>query len=243
MQLTIEASVLEEGVEISVRTLGESSSSKVKLTPEGRPAIFYRSLFSELTMEVLRSLTRIVSTLSESIAKDFSGLNISRNEILSPAAVALARTVSLMKRLLGDDDGLAEMLFDTEHHTLAELRKFFEILAENKADFVMCYDGEKVEVNNARQIKNILDFLSEENANKIEENLLGAFVGVLPHSRIFEFKMADSGKIIKGKLTDLIQNPREINHHLHSKVQITVNRIELSDERTWYFLNKTPDWN
>lgn len=57
------------------------------------------------------------------------------------------------------------------------------------------------------QVRTSIDRLSQENLREEPEELHGELQGVLPKARVFEFKLADSSQVIRGKISPSLGDP------------------------------------
>ena len=163
-------------------------------------------------------------------------------EEASPVATALERTQALLQSTLGNDDDLADIASETDPRALDKVRTFLKVLADNSAVCALQYGGSGVRFTDVGQVSRSLARLAADNLHESEEQLRGEFVGVLPNSRSFEFRLASDGQIIRGKVSPRVQNVDAINDHLHSAVQIDVTRTQVGNGRPRYLLTQMPQW-
>lgn len=165
-------------------------------------------------------------------------------EETSPVASALERTQALLQSTLGNnDDELADIASETDPRALDKVRTFLKILTDNNAVCALHYGGKGVRFIDVGQVNRSLAKLAADNLHESEEQLRGEFVGVLPNSRSFEFRLASDGQIIRGKVSPRLQNVDAINDHLHSAVQIDVTRTQVGNGRPRYLLTQMPQWS
>ena len=161
----------------------------------------------------------------------------------SPVAIALDRTqMLLLASTLGDDDALADIASETDPRALEKVRAFLKVLADNEAICTLQYGHRGVRFTDVGQVKRSLARLAADNLHESEQQLLGEFVGVLPNSRSFEFKLASGGQIIRGKVSPRLQDIESLNKHLHQQVQIDVARTQVGSGQPRYVLLRVPHW-
>lgn len=160
----------------------------------------------------------------------------------SPVAIALERTQALLQSTLGDDEALADMASETDPRALDKVRTFLKVLSDNGAVCALQYGSQRVRFTDVGQVSRSLARLAADNLQESEEQLHGEFVGMLPNSRSFEFKLADDGQIIRGKLSARLQNVDEINAHLHQAVCVHVIRTQVGNGRPRYLVTQMPHW-
>lgn len=160
----------------------------------------------------------------------------------SAVAVALERTQSLLQATLGQDDDLADVASETDPRALEKVRGFLRVLADNEAICTLLYGDKAMRFASPGQVKRSLDRLAADNLRESEVRLDGEFVGVLPVARTFEFKLADSGEIIRGKISPKLGNVEYLNDHLHARVSIDAMRTQIGNGRPRFLLTQTPQW-
>ena len=163
-------------------------------------------------------------------------------ENASPVAIALERTQALLQSTLGDDDALADIASETDPRALDKVRNFLRVLADNGAVCALQYGGQGVRFTDVGQVSRSLARLEADNLHESVEQLQGEFVGVLPNSRSFEFRLVGDGQIVRGKVSPRVQDVDAINSHLHQAVQIDVTKTQVGNGRPRYFLAQMPHW-
>lgn len=159
----------------------------------------------------------------------------------SPVAVALGRTQALLQSTLGDDDDLADIASETDPRALDKVRSFLKVLEDNSAVCSLQFGGRNVRFTDVGQVSRSLARLSADNLHESTESLLGEFIGVLPESRAFEFRLTGDGHVIRGKVSPQLQNVDSINALLHEAVQINVIRTQVGNGRPRYLLAQMPE--
>ena len=141
---------------------------------------------------------------------------------LSPMEEAIEQARTMMEATLGTDDDLAEAASGTDRRAVAALRDFVKILADHEAVCALESDGKVFRFSDVGEVRRSVDRLSQDTIHEAEETIEGAFQGVLPHRRSFEFRRLDTAEIISGKVGGAIENAAEINRVLERDVRITV---------------------
>ena len=147
-----------------------------------------------------------------------------------------------MQSTLGDDEALADIASETDPRALDKVRTFLRVLADNSAVCALQYGGRGVRFTDVGQVSRSLARLAADNLHESEEQLRGEFLGVLPNSRSFEFRLTSDQQIIRGKVSPRLQNVDDINGHLHQAVQIEVTRTQVGNGRPRYLLTQMPQW-
>lgn len=104
------------------------------------------------------------------------------------------------------------------------------------------YGGRGVRFTDVGQVNRSLARLAADNLHESEHRLQGEFLGVLPNSRSFEFKLAGEDQIIRGKIPPRLQNIESLNEHLYQHVQINVARTQVGGGQPRCLLIGLPDW-
>lgn len=160
----------------------------------------------------------------------------------SPVEPAILQAKAIMKASLGTDDDLSDALSDTDPRALDALRKFLDAMAKNEAICALEYRGEAFRFADVEQVRRSLGRLGHDNIHESEESITGSFLGVLPHRRTFEFKVAESGNVFTGKVGQSVVEAAAINQVLGHSVTIRVRARLVGQGRSRYvLLGYSPD--
>lgn len=154
----------------------------------------------------------------------------------SPLDDAIAQTKAILQASLGTDDELSEALSETDPRALDAIRKFLEVIARNDALCALSFKDAVFRFENVGQVRRSLTRLEHGNIHESEEELAGAFLGVLPLRRTFEFKFADTSEVISGKVGIAIADAAAINQVLGRPVSIRVQSRRVGVGRPRYVL-------
>ena len=271
-RMSIEARLRKVDAELAALPVDERAPARARLTFDGVPVIRSHGIFADFGMKAVSSFTEAVASVAASLSAPLAAMgpipNRDQNQLLitstavgsfgfeleeyraeqlaleeaSPVATALERTQALLQSTLGNDDDLADIASETDPRALDKVRAFLKVLADNSAVCALQYGGSGVRFTDVGQVSRSLARLAADNLHESEERLRGEFVGVLPNSRSFEFRLASDGQIIRGKVSPRVQNVDAINDHLHSAVQIDVTRTQVGNGRPRYLLTQMPQW-
>jgi len=166
------------------------------------------------------------------------------SEEYSPVAQALSKTRDLLQGTMGGtDEEFADFVSETDLRALEKIRGFLQILADNEAVCTLQYRERSVRFTDVGQIRKSLERLSQDNLSESEEILSGAFHGLLPKSRSFEFRLEEQdGKIITGKVSIGIKDPESLNEHLYEPVKAKMMVTRIGGIRPRYVLLELPKW-
>lgn len=250
----------------------ERELARARLTFNGAPVIGSHGIFADFGMRAVSSFTDAVASIAASLVAPLASMgpipNRDQNQLLitnttigsfgfeleeflgvqlpledeSAMAIALGRTQALLQGTLGSDEDLADVASETDPRALEKIRTFLRVLADSDAVCALQYRGRGVKFTDVGQVRASLERLGADNLRESEQQLHGEFVGVLPKSRTFEFKLAGEEKIIRAKVAPTIQNVDELNQHLHQTVSVHVMTTQVGNGRPRYLLTKVPKW-
>ena len=271
-RMSDEARLRKVEAQLAALPADERTPARARLTFDGVPVIRSHGIFADFGMKAVSSFTEAVASVAASLSAPLAAMgpipNRDQNQLLitstavgsfgfeleeyraeqlalveaSPVATALERTQALLQSTLGNDDDLADIASETDPRALDKVRTFLKVLADNSAVCALQYGGSGVRFTDVGQVSRSLARLAADNLHESEEQLRGVFVGVLPNSRSFEFRLASDGQIIRGKVSPRVQNVDAINDHLHSAVQIDVTRTQVGNGRPRYLMTQMPQW-
>lgn len=160
----------------------------------------------------------------------------------SVAGQALEMTKSLLQSTVGTDDELADSAAGTDPRAVEALRAFLDLLATNEAICVLEHDEKVFRFSDVGEVRRAVERLSQDNLREEQTQLAGEFLGVLPKGRTFEFKLTESGDVVRGKVGPAIADPDVINRHLHQTTTISVLATRVGNGRPRYVLTAVPGW-
>lgn len=272
-RMSTEARLRSTETQLAEFPVDEREPARARLTFNGAPVIDSYGIFADFGMRAVSSFTEAVASVAASLAaplalmgpipnrdqnqllitntavgsfgfelEEFRGNQLSLEEE-SPVSIALDRTQALLQSTLGNDEDLADIASETDPRALEKIRCFLKVLADSDAICTLQYRGRGVRFTDVGQVRSSLERLGADNLRESVERLHGEFVGALPKSRTFEFKLAGEEQIIRGKVAATIQNVDEINQHLHQTTFIDVMTTQVGNGRPRYLLTQMPQWN
>lgn len=247
----------------------ERDPATVRLTFKGRPVIGSYGIFAEFGMKAVNAFTESVAAMAASLTAPLAATgpipNRDQHQLLitntalgsfgfeleehrtgqpldepSGVALALARTQSLLLGTQGTDDELADSAAEADRRAVDRVRGFLETLAENEAICTIEFGETVVRFTDVGQVRTSIVRLSQENLREETEELRGEFQGVLPKARAFEFKVADTSQVIKGKISPTVADPDALNRILHEPTVIRVMVTRVGSGRPRYLLLEAP---
>jgi hypothetical protein len=241
----------------------EREPATVRLTFKGRPVLGSHGVFADFAMKAVTSFTDAVAAMAASLTGPLAAVgpipNRDRHQLLitstavgsfgfqleelaterpplaEPSAVAQAldRTQRLLRGTLGNDEELADSAADADLRALEKVRGFLQTLVDHEAVCTVQLGESVVAFSDVGQVRTSLDRLSHENLREEHEELRGELQGVLPRARAFEFKLAGSDQIVRGKISPAIADPDALNRMLHrpARIEVLVTRVGIGRPR------------
>ncbi|WP_273524358.1 hypothetical protein [Rhodosalinus sediminis] len=139
----------------------------------------------------------------------------------------------------GSDDEISDIVERVHRRAVKKVSEFLGLLAQHEALCSLSIGDKQFRYVNSDQLQASRAALAEDNIRESEENLYGAFLGVLPKSRNFEFELAESRDVIRGKISSDIENPETINEYVGQLVQVTFEKIQVGQGRPRFTLKST----
>lgn len=252
--------------------VNEREIARARLTFNGAPVIGSHGIFADFGMRAVSSFTDAVASVAASLTAPLASMgpipNRDQNQLLitntavgsfgfeleefsgaqlpfeeeSPVGIALDRTQALLQGTLGNDEDLADIASETDPRALDKIRAFLKVLVDSDAVCTLQYRGRGVRFTDVGQVRSSLERLGADNLRESQQRLQGEFIGALPKSRTFEFKLAGDEIIIRGKVATSIPDVDEINQHLHQLTFIDVMTTQVGNGRPRYLLTQMPEW-
>lgn len=249
----------------------EREPARVRLTFKGRPVMGNHGIFAEFGMKAVNGFAESVRAMAASLSAPLAASgpipNRDQHQLLitntalgsfgfeleehragqltladgSAVAQALGRTQSLLRGTQGTDDELADSAAEADRRALDKVRAFLEVLADNGAVCTVQFGESIVRFTDVGQVRTSIERLSHENLREEPEELRGELQGVLPKARVFEFKLADSSQIIRGKISPTVGDPDALNRELHRPTVIQVMVTRVGSGRPRYLLLEAPE--
>ncbi|WP_420396284.1 hypothetical protein [Nioella sp.] len=140
----------------------------------------------------------------------------------------------------GSDDEIAEIVEKVHPRAVRKVSDFLNLVASSNTvvslevgtDFFRYPDVDTLSSSAVR--------LREENIREYDEEHTGAFIGVLPKSRNFEFETA-SKDVFRGRLSPEIENPNQIVELLQRLVRAKFSVMQVGQGRPRYLLESLDD--
>lgn len=156
---------------------------------------------------------------------------------------ALEQTQNL---LLGttarDDELLADTAAELDQRAIDKVRSFIAVLLDNEATCTLQNGDQVFSFTELGQVQASLARLGSDNLQESVIILNGVFEGLLPRRRTFEFRRADTGDVLSGKLAASIERPELVNEHLGVPAVVQFAQTIVGRGRPRYLLQTLPVW-
>lgn len=100
-----------------------------------------------------------------------------------------------------DDENIADAIEEIPPRAIKKVYSFLEQLEKNKAWCGLSFGKHRFQFKSLEQLSQAALHLKADNITEEEKSFSGVLIGVLPASKQFEFKIAESEQIIKGKIS------------------------------------------
>ena len=142
----------------------------------------------------------------------------------------------------GTDDEVADLIHELHPRAIKKSADFLECVQQYDALCALEVNNHFFRFRDIDQLRNSLDRLKEENTHITQEAYFGEFQGVLPQSRTFEFKLAGTDDILKGKIDAGIDDPDILNrNYLHLRSSVNLSVLQIGQGRPRYTLKELAD--
>jgi hypothetical protein len=140
---------------------------------------------------------------------------------------------------VGSDDDVAELVEAIHPRAVKKISEFLGLLQQYQSWCGLEFKQKIFRFDDLRQLEQSAERLEEGNIKEGRESYSGEFVGVLPHSRSFEFQTSEG--LIKGKIGPLVEDPGLINKDwLKRPTKITLDIVQVGQGRPRFTLNALP---
>jgi len=137
----------------------------------------------------------------------------------------------------GSDDDLGELVDTIHPRAVKKISEFLGLLSQHQAWCGVEFKHKIFRFQGLDQLTQSATRLGDENIKESRQIFHGQFMGVLPHSRTFEFQTLDR-EVIKGKIGSAIEDPDVMNADwLKRDVTITLDVIQVGQGRERFTLN------
>jgi hypothetical protein len=155
----------------------------------------------------------------------------------SPAAEALDRLLRVFEiTASGDDEALAEVVDEIHPRAVKKIAEMLDYTAKERAWCSLSFSGHSFRFRDHQQLESAAARVREDNIKESTVEIEGAFTGVLPKSRRFEFKSLDGKIDIRGKVSPEIEAPEQLNEKLNKAFRVKFDVVLVGQGRPKYTL-------
>lgn len=152
----------------------------------------------------------------------------------SPVESAIEQVNTIFKSLSGSDDSLAEAIKDIHPRAIGDLRDFLKLVLDNRATCSLAFRGDVFRFKDVEEVRRSLNRLDPQNIQEEDLILFGSFQGYLPDRRQAEFRQANTGEVILGKVDARVRDADAINEILGRPVEMTAHVRKVGEGRPRY---------
>jgi len=149
---------------------------------------------------------------------------------------AIRQAKAILRATLGSDEALTEAVSEADPRALDALRRFVDTLEKSEAVCALEFGDDVFRYADSGEVKRSLARIAPDNIHEEEVELLGAFLGALPHKREFEFQIEQTAETIVGRVDEGIEDPDEINGVRRRPVRVVVRTRRAGEGRPRYAL-------
>ena len=137
---------------------------------------------------------------------------------------------------------LEARLAELDQGAVDKVRALVSVLLENDAVCTLQNGDQVFRFTEVGKVQASLARLSRDNLQESVIALEGSFEGLLPKRRTFEFRRADTGEVVGGKMAAAIERPEAVNDHLGQPVTAHFAQTTVGRGRPRYVLQALPEW-
>lgn len=243
----------------------ERAPARVRLTFRGRPVVGSRGIFATFGAAATQAFAEVVAKaaagMTAPLAQSGPVPNREEHELLitgtalgsfgfeleehreapllvgeTNLAAALEQTCQLFAAATRDDEQLADAVSAMDRRAVLAAKTFLETLASSEAHCAIECEGHTVVFDSVDDVRRGAARLADSNLRAQERTLLGAFLGVLPFARTFEFRVGESDEVIRGKVGPEIADAAMLKPRLDEPLAIRVTETRIGTGRPRYVL-------
>jgi len=157
-------------------------------------------------------------------------------QTLEESAVEKMRAL-LEVSAFGTDEEIGDIVEAIHPRAVKKVADFITVLAQSDATCAIEIGEKSFRFEDSDQVTTSVRRLADENIKEFESDYTGAFIGVLPNSRNFEFRVASGDRVIRGKVDPRIEDPSSLNDYLEKLVSVKLHTVQVGQGRPRYSLS------
>ena len=240
--------------------------SRVLLTFSGRPVLGSHGINADFGTQAVGRFSDAVAAVAAALTAPLASMgpipNRDQNQLLivgtakgsfgfeleesgglvedTGVSQALVQTQLLLDTSVGRDyEALADALNGLGSRAVDKVRSFVTLLADRDAVCSLQYGQRTFRFSDRGQVQLSMDRLSTSNVHERNVTFEGEFLGVLPVSRSFEFRVSD-GSIVKGRIGPAIADPDALNALVRQRTAVQFVEIAIGSGRPRFMLMHEP---
>lgn len=166
-------------------------------------------------------------------------LTIEERSLLTQAS---EKTQLILQGALESDEELAQTIDDLDERTLLRVRAFLKILGDNDATCALRSGQREFRFESSEQVARARTRLETRNIRREEIELEGVFEGLLPAPRTFQFRRADTGEVVIGKVFPEVADIAQINQNLGQRARVRALSQQVGSAKPRLALIQNPQW-
>ena len=160
----------------------------------------------------------------------------------SVVARSIEKTNEVLQSTLQSDEELTEATAGIDARALDKVRVFLKVLSDNDATCTIQSDEREFRFDSIEQVTRARVRLATQNIVSEEVWLEGVFEGLLPTPRTFEFRRADTGEVVVGKIYPEVADIADINRHLGQSARVRALSHRVGNAKPRFVLIQNPEW-
>lgn len=142
----------------------------------------------------------------------------------------------------GTDDDLTEAVDVIHPRAVKKVYDFLGYLENNGASCGLEFKGKSFKFSSTAELSGAALKLKDQNMHEAPVEFKGKFLGILPHSKMFEFLDQESGEIVKGKIGSKQIDPNTLSEeYLRIPVKATFRSVRVGEGKPKYTLTRLED--
>lgn len=249
------------GQQIAAAVIDERDPASLALMFRGKPVVGTTGIFADFGTKALGAFNEVIVALaaaSDAPLADKGPIpNREQNQLLitatatgsfgfvlqehregelrlddeTPTLRAMRQAHAMLAGVLGTDDELADAAAELPARAMDRLRDFLKTMEDAQAYCAVSLDGKEARFDSPAAVVQAIARIRQDNLREEETELVGAFEGVLPQARTFEFKMAQDGAVIRGRISPAVADIAQFNRRIGEELTIRVAQTQVGKGR------------
>lgn len=249
------------GADIATAVIDERDPTSLALTFRGKPVVGTTGIFADFGAKAVAAFNEVIVALaaaSDAPLADKGPIpNREQNQLLitatatgsfgfvlqehregelrlddeTPTLRAMRQAHAMLAGVLGTDDELADAAAELPARAMDRLRDFLKTMEDAQAYCAVSLDGKEARFDSPAAVVQAIARIRQDNLREEETELVGAFEGVLPQARTFEFKLAQDGAVIRGRISPAVADIAQFNRRIGEELTIRVAQTQVGKGR------------